>query len=266
MTARPRWTTSTRNGSAAVLRHTAQARLRHPSAGQAALRGAHRRAAEPARPRCRCSTSAVRTASTPPCCDATPQWTNSTNGTDGATLARPTRCSRGPGDGGGPAAARGTRFVGLDISPDALAYARESGFIDAGVLADLESHEPTAQQRAELAGTDLAISTGCLGYITERTLARVVRGQRRPSTVDGPFRAADVPVRTGRAVPGRVRLRDHDRRAAVPAASVRLARGAGPRARHAHRPRRGPDRPGGRRLALRPTVHLPTARARSAAS
>ncbi|WP_432077135.1 class I SAM-dependent methyltransferase [Streptomyces wuyuanensis] len=69
------------------------------------------------------------------------------------------------------------RFVGLDAAGSALAYAKEAGFLDAAVHADLENHDPTPRQRAQLAGTDLVISTGCLGYVTERTLTRVVRAQ-----------------------------------------------------------------------------------------
>lgn len=74
------------------------------------------------------------------------------------------------------------RFVGLDTSGSALSYALEAGFLDDAVHADLESHEPTPRQRDQFAGTDLVISTGCLGYVTERTLKRVVRSQgaRRP--------------------------------------------------------------------------------------
>lgn len=69
------------------------------------------------------------------------------------------------------------RFVGLDISSDALSYALAAGFLDDAVHADLESGDPTPRQSAQLAGADLVISTGCLGYVTERTLTRVVRAQ-----------------------------------------------------------------------------------------
>lgn len=74
------------------------------------------------------------------------------------------------------------RFTGLDASTSALAYAREAGFLDAAVHADLERDDPTPEQSARLAGTDIVISTGCIGYVTERTLTRVVRaqGERRP--------------------------------------------------------------------------------------
>ncbi|HET6856010.1 MAG TPA: class I SAM-dependent methyltransferase [Streptomyces sp.] len=78
--------------------------------------------------------------------------------------------------------AHGIRFVGLDASAGALAYAKEAGFLDDAVHADLEGHDPTPEQRDRLAGTDLIISTGCLGYVTGRTLTRVVlaQGERRP--------------------------------------------------------------------------------------
>ncbi|MEU2158649.1 class I SAM-dependent methyltransferase [Streptomyces sp. NPDC019396] len=74
------------------------------------------------------------------------------------------------------------RFTGLDASADALAYAHEAGFLDDAIHADLEHHDPTPSQRAQLAGTDLVISTGCIGYVTERTLTRVMaaQGGRRP--------------------------------------------------------------------------------------
>jgi hypothetical protein len=74
------------------------------------------------------------------------------------------------------------RFVGLDNSQEALSYALSAGFIDDAVHADLESRDPTQQERDQLAGTDLVISTGAIGYVTERTIARVVvaAGERRP--------------------------------------------------------------------------------------
>lgn len=75
-----------------------------------------------------------------------------------------------------------TRFIGLDVSRPALAYAQSAGFLDDAVHADLEDHDPTPRQREQLTGADLVISTGCLGYVTHRTIARVVKaqGERRP--------------------------------------------------------------------------------------
>jgi carnitine O-acetyltransferase len=75
----------------------------------------------------------------------------------------------------------GLRIVGLDVSRPALEYAEQAGFVDAAVLADLEAGDPTPAQRSALAGADLVISTGCVGYVTGKTLARVARsGDRLP--------------------------------------------------------------------------------------
>jgi Choline/Carnitine o-acyltransferase len=77
---------------------------------------------------------------------------------------------------------RHARFVGLDSSHAALAYALAAGFIDSAVHANLEKRDPTEREHDQLAGTDLVISTGCLGYVTDKTLARVIgaQGERRP--------------------------------------------------------------------------------------
>ena len=47
---------------------------------------------------------------------------------------------------------------------------------------DLEERDPTLYQRAQLARADLVISTGCVGYVTERTITGVANahGERRP--------------------------------------------------------------------------------------
>ena len=72
------------------------------------------------------------------------------------------------------------RLVGLDVSEPALAYARESGFLDDAVCADFERGEPTEAQAAVLAPTDVVISTGCLGYVGAPTIERVVTACDRP--------------------------------------------------------------------------------------
>ncbi len=67
-----------------------------------------------------------------------------------------------------------TKFVGLDNSLPALSYAMLAGFLDDAVHGDLEERASTGRQREQLAGTDLIISTGCVGYVTDRTIARVL--------------------------------------------------------------------------------------------
>jgi len=63
-----------------------------------------------------------------------------------------------------------TVIVGVDASRNAIDYAVEAGIIDDGIAADFERSAPNARQLKLLDGTDLIISTGCYGYISERTL------------------------------------------------------------------------------------------------
>ncbi|MFJ8916906.1 class I SAM-dependent methyltransferase [Amycolatopsis sp. NPDC102389] len=72
----------------------------------------------------------------------------------------------------------GVRFIGLDASAPALDYALAAGFIDEAIHADLESEDPTEEQRALLSEVDIVISTGCVGYVTEKTLVRIARENR----------------------------------------------------------------------------------------
>ncbi|RMI32293.1 class I SAM-dependent methyltransferase [Nocardia stercoris] len=74
------------------------------------------------------------------------------------------------------------RFIGMDIAAPALEYATAAGLLHDYVHADLESGEATPAQRELLASADLVVSTGCVGYVTERTLLQVARasGQRLP--------------------------------------------------------------------------------------
>ncbi|MGW4234345.1 class I SAM-dependent methyltransferase [Streptomyces sp. NPDC004980] len=101
---------------------------------------------------------------------------------DAAGMSRDELLARDRGLSRSRRPAHGLRFTGLDASTSALAYAHEAGFLDDTVHADLETDDPTPEQHALLTGTDLVISTGCIGYVTERTLTRVVhaQGERRP--------------------------------------------------------------------------------------
>lgn len=72
----------------------------------------------------------------------------------------------------------GARFHGLDASAPALEYALSAGFLDEAIHADFESDDPDSTQRKLLDDVDLVISTGCVGYVTEKTIARIARGSR----------------------------------------------------------------------------------------
>jgi SAM-dependent methyltransferase len=71
-----------------------------------------------------------------------------------------------------------TRFFGLDASSPALDYALAAGFLDETIHADFERDDPDAAQQALLDQVDLVVSTGCIGYVTEKTVARIARGSR----------------------------------------------------------------------------------------
>lgn len=75
-----------------------------------------------------------------------------------------------------------TRFVGLDSSRRALSYALSAEFIDSAVCANLEMRDTTEKEREQFAGTDLVISTGCIGYVGERTISQIInaQGERKP--------------------------------------------------------------------------------------
>lgn len=65
-------------------------------------------------------------------------------------------------------------FVGVDTSEAAIAYARKVGLIDAGVAGNLESAAPAHADALALRDADLIVSTGCVGYVTEKTFVRIL--------------------------------------------------------------------------------------------
>jgi hypothetical protein len=64
--------------------------------------------------------------------------------------------------------------VGIDQSPEAISYAVEAGILDDGAAEDLEANEPSPELVGLLEETDLITVSGGIGYITERTVARVL--------------------------------------------------------------------------------------------
>lgn len=71
-------------------------------------------------------------------------------------------------------------FAGVDVAREAVGYAKAVGLIDEAVAENLEERPLSDDSAAALASTDLVISTGAVGYVTEKTFARVV------DAVDGP--------------------------------------------------------------------------------
>jgi len=73
-----------------------------------------------------------------------------------------------------PKRAEGIEVVGVDISDEALSYALDAEIIDAKVQGNFETGGLSAAQAAALVGTNMIISTGCIGYVTERTVAAML--------------------------------------------------------------------------------------------
>lgn len=72
--------------------------------------------------------------------------------------------------------------IGLDVAENAVAFAEEAGLLDEGLTVDLENEPLPEGAVEELAPVDLVISTGCVGYVTEKSFDRllpaVTEGQR----------------------------------------------------------------------------------------
>lgn len=65
-------------------------------------------------------------------------------------------------------------MIGVDPAERAISYAVDAGLLDAGVATDLEKADPTAEDVAAIENADLIISTGCIGYVTETSLERLL--------------------------------------------------------------------------------------------
>lgn len=70
--------------------------------------------------------------------------------------------------------------IGLDTAAPAIDYACEANILDSGIVADLESRDPTEHEASRLAATDLVISTGAIGYVGAPTFTRILDSTQRP--------------------------------------------------------------------------------------
>lgn len=74
------------------------------------------------------------------------------------------------------------RVIGLDIAPNAVRYGQACGAIDVGLAMDLEARDPMPDEEEAFEAVDLIVSTGCVGYVSSKTFARLGRltGRHRP--------------------------------------------------------------------------------------
>jgi len=76
----------------------------------------------------------------------------------------------------------GLAITGFDVSENALQYATQAGLLDQAVCLNLEENEADARQGEIISSSDCVISSGCIGYITETSLEKILElcSPRRP--------------------------------------------------------------------------------------
>ncbi|MEI4231843.1 hypothetical protein [Roseovarius sp. D22-M7] len=82
------------------------------------------------------------------------------------------------------------RFSGLDVMPNAVAYAGTVGLFEAGFAEDLETAEPSAALAAELSTVDMIVECGSVAQLMPRALDRMLAacGPRKPWLMTSPIR------------------------------------------------------------------------------
>jgi SAM-dependent methyltransferase len=65
-------------------------------------------------------------------------------------------------------------LTGLDQSVNAIKFAERVGLLDEGLAINLETELLPGSAKDDLATVDLVVSTGCVGYVTEKTFERLL--------------------------------------------------------------------------------------------
>lgn len=66
------------------------------------------------------------------------------------------------------------RLIAADVSAPAVNYAVEAGLVDEGIVHDFERASPSPRTRTLLEDVEIIFSTGCVGYVTERTFDAIL--------------------------------------------------------------------------------------------
>ncbi len=64
--------------------------------------------------------------------------------------------------------------MGLDLAESAITFAEQAGLLDEGLAVNLETDPLPASAEEDLASVDLVTSTGCVGYVTEKSFDRLL--------------------------------------------------------------------------------------------
>jgi hypothetical protein len=74
-----------------------------------------------------------------------------------------------------------SRFVGMDVSSPAIEYAKRVGLIDHGIAANLEESSLDACDADALKNVGVILSTGAVGYVTEKTYETILDALPTPA-------------------------------------------------------------------------------------
>ena len=82
------------------------------------------------------------------------------------------------------------RFSGLDVMPNAVAYAGNVGLFEAGFAEDLETAEPSEALARELSQVDMIVECGSVAQLMPRALDRMLAacGPQKPWLMTSPIR------------------------------------------------------------------------------
>jgi len=84
-------------------------------------------------------------------------------------------------------------FTGVDVAKEAAGYAKAVGLIDDAIVANLEEAPLDDEARAAISGADLVITTGAVGYVTERTFSRILDAVEGPPPLVAAFTLRQFP-------------------------------------------------------------------------
>lgn len=76
---------------------------------------------------------------------------------------------------------RDVDIVGIDVSRPAIDYARSVGLIDEGLAINLETEPVSPACRDMVSDVDLIITTGSVGYVTERSFGKLLTAIGQPA-------------------------------------------------------------------------------------
>lgn len=65
-------------------------------------------------------------------------------------------------------------IVGIDPAANAVRYGVDAGLLDVGVVKNLEEEPFSEQEKEILDDTDIVMSTGCIGYVTETSIEKIL--------------------------------------------------------------------------------------------